>query len=115
MIIFLYVIWLTSVDGLKMTSTEEPKKVIVFGLTDLLLLAKIEGIAAATGSRMVVSNSLEDLSTIFERYQRSILVCDLISSKQILGPLSRLASRNGTRILGFYPHVNSAIRTFAES
>jgi hypothetical protein len=84
----------------------------------MMIRIEIEQICARNGTKVATARSTEELRSILEHDEssnKSLVICDLVSSQRKLDTLASFRKNFGFAILGFYPHVNKKIEALAHT
>ena len=89
--------------------------VLMYKVTDLLFASRIEVICNRSSSKFRSIQNLDQLGTALSRSKHSLIVCDLVSTRTDLEPVTRMAKANNSEVIGYYPHVDKDTATLAHS
>ena len=100
------------------TSTDHRfNRVVNYGLRDLILKVAIEETCSKRQVHVDNVEGVEELLVLLrvkKPLEKVIVLCDLIGTENDLQKLTNLKDGFNLRLLGFYPHVNRAIKEKAQ-
>lgn len=83
-------------------------------VNDLIVGVRIEEAAKGLGVQVETAGSMEEAAQSLKGQATDVLVVDLASVGPDLEKIAAAAREAGARVIGFYPHVDKALRQAAE-
>ena len=94
------------------------KAVILFRITEIMLKASLEETFRTYGVEITYASDVSELEKNLQSSANRInclVICDLILARNELDALVEVSKNKlGVKILGFYPHINTEIRSKAK-
>jgi len=94
-------------------SARLPDRVILAFVPDLMVSVRIEEAAKTLGARVETAGSMDEAIERLRSRGVDGVVVDLAMAGLDIGEIARAAREAGANVIGFYPHVDVALRRAA--
>lgn len=92
----------------------ELRHVILYQISNLLLLFKIKDTCVKNSKECSSAKTLDKLSELLKTNQ-ALIICDLVSVKSELPVIIKIAKEYNSKIFGYYSHVDKETEALARS